>query len=313
VYAGVDYKKILRKDEREAEVILWDGGNNDAPFIRPDLMITIADPLRAGNELNYYPGETVARMADVIIINKANSAERGEILRVERNLRAINNRAKVVIADMQEGEVAQNIVKQGGSAKFVKTDVRNSSQVQKLVDACVSEFGGIDVVCNNAGVGQNQPVSDTTEEDWDRIVDTNLKSVFLVSKYAVPRMVNRQEGVIVNTSSQLGLTALPGRGAYCASKAGVILLTRVLALEYAKYGIRVNCVCPGPIQTPMLEFTHNQEADPAESRRNIISRVPLARIGMPDEIAQAVLFLASKRSSYITGQHIVVDGGYVIL
>jgi len=221
--------------------------------------------------------------------------------------------AKVVIADMQEGEVAQNIVKQGGSAKFVKTDVRNSSQVQKLVDACVSEFGGIDVVCNNAGVGQNQPVSDTTEEDWDRIVDTNLKSVFLVSKYAVPRMVNRQEGVIVNTSSQLGLTALPGRGAYCASKAGVILLTRVLALEYAKYGIRVNCVCPGPIQTPMLEFTHNQEADPAESRRNIISRVPLARIGMPDEIAQAVLFLASKRSSYITGQHIVVDGGYVIL
>ncbi len=221
--------------------------------------------------------------------------------------------AKVVIADMQEGEVAQNITKRGGSALFLKTDVRSSSQVQRLVEACVSEFGGIDVVCNNAGVGQNQPVSDTTEEDWDRIVDTNLKSVFLVSKYAVPLMVKRQESAIVNTSSQLGLTALPGRGAYCASKAGVILLTRVLALEYAKYGVRVNCVCPGPIQTPMLEFTHNQEADPTEARRKLISRVPLARLGKPDEIAQAVLFLASKRSSYITGQHLVVDGGYVII
>jgi NAD(P)-dependent dehydrogenase (short-subunit alcohol dehydrogenase family) len=221
--------------------------------------------------------------------------------------------AKVVIADMQEGEVAQNITKRGGSALFLKTDVRSSSQVQRLVEACVSEFGGLDVVCNNAGVGQNQPVSDTTEEDWDRIVDTNLKSVFLVSKYAVPLMVKRQEGAIVNTSSQLGLTALPGRGAYCASKAGVILLTRVLALEYAEQGIRVNCVCPGPIQTPMLEFTHNQEADPAEARRKLISRVPLARLGKPDEIAQAVLFLASKRSSYITGQHLVVDGGYVII
>lgn len=221
--------------------------------------------------------------------------------------------AKVVIADIQEGEVAQNLVKQGGNAKFVRTDLRESSQVQRLIEACVSAFGGIDIVCNNAGVGQNQLVSDTTEEEWDRIVDTNLKSIFLMSKYAVPHMVKRNEGAIVNTSSQLGLTALAGRAAYCASKAGVILLTKVLALEYAKYGLRVNCVCPGPIQTPMLEFTHNQEADPAEARRSIISRVPLGRIGIPGEIAQAVLFLASKRSSYVTGQHLVVDGGYVII
>ncbi len=112
--------------------------------------------------------------------------------------------AKVVIADMQEGEVAQNITKQGGSALFLKTDVRSSSQVQRLVEACVSEFGGIDVVCNNAGVGQNQPVSDTTEEDWDRIVDTNLKSVFLVSKYAVPLMVKRQESAIVTPRHNWG-------------------------------------------------------------------------------------------------------------
>ena len=118
----------------------------------------------------------------------------------------------------------------------------------------MNEFGGIDIVCNDAGVGQNQAVSDTTEEDWDKIVDTNLKGVFLVSKYALPHMLKRKKGTIVNISSQLGLTALPGRAAYCASKAGVILLTKVLALEYAEHNIRVNCVCPGPIQTPMLEF-----------------------------------------------------------
>jgi len=217
--------------------------------------------------------------------------------------------ARIVVADTQT-DVADS--PKEGTIKFVRTDVRESTQVQRLVETCVGEFGGIDIVCNDAGVGQNQAVSDTTEEDWDMIVDTNLKGVFLVSKYALPHMVQRKNGAIVNISSQLGLTALPGRGAYCASKAGVILLTKVLALEYAKHNIRVNCVCPGPIQTPMLEFTHNQDARPAESRQNLLSMVPLARIGRPEEIAQAVLFLVSNRSSYVTGQHLVVDGGYVI-
>jgi len=218
--------------------------------------------------------------------------------------------AKVVIADMQQSDMVQT-VKQGW-AKYVRTDVRECAQVQRLVEACVNEFGAIDIVCNDAGVGQNQPVVDTTEEDWNKIVDTNLKGVFLVCKYALPHMVKRKSGTIVNISSQLGLTALPGRGAYCASKAGVILLTKVLALEYAQRNIRVNCVCPGPIQTPMLEFTHSQDVDPAESKRNLLSMVPLARIGMPEEIAQAVLFLVSDRSSYVTGQYLIVDGGYVL-
>jgi len=218
--------------------------------------------------------------------------------------------AKVVIADMQESDMVETV--KHGWTKYVRTDVRECAQVQRLVEACVNEFGGIDIVCNDAGVGQNQPVVDTTEEDWDKIVDTNLKGVFLVCKYALPHMVKRKSGTIVNISSQLGLTALPGRGAYCASKAGVILLTKVLALEYAQRNIRVNCVCPGPIQTPMLEFTHSQDVDPAESKRNLLSMVPLARIGMPEEIAQAVLFLVSDRSSYVTGQYLIVDGGYVL-
>jgi dihydroanticapsin dehydrogenase len=221
--------------------------------------------------------------------------------------------AKVMIGDIQGGKVAQSIQSQGGTARYLKCDVRSSSEVQKLVASCVEEFGSIDLVVNDAGVEQNRSVLDTTEEEWDKIVDTNLKGVFLVSKYAFPHLIKSGEnGAMVNVASQLGLVALPGRSAYCASKAGVILLTKVLALEYAKYGVRVNCVCPGPIQTPMLERTHNLDADPEESSRSILSRVPRGRVGKPQDIAETVLFLSSKRAGYITGEYVLVDGGYIL-
>lgn len=221
--------------------------------------------------------------------------------------------AKVMIGDIQDGETVDAIVKSGGTANFVKADIRNSSDVKNLVDGCVAQFGGINIVVNDAGIEQNRDVADTTEEEWDKIVDTNMKGVFLVSKYAFPHLVKAgRESAMVNISSQLGLVALPGRGAYCASKAGVLLLTKVLALEYARHGIRVNAVCPGPIQTPMLERTHKLDPNPEESDRSLLSRVPLGRIGKPQDVAEAVLFLASRRASYITGEYIVVDGGYVI-
>lgn len=221
--------------------------------------------------------------------------------------------AKVMIGDIQSGETVLNIERQGGKAKFVRTDVRNSADVQNLVESCVSELGGINIVCNDAGIEQNRSVELTTEEEWDRIVDTNLKGVYLVSKYALPHIVRKKQyGSIVNIASQLGLVALPGRSAYCASKAGVILLTKVLALEYAGFGIRVNSVCPGPIQTPMLERTHDLDSDPEESSKSLLSRVPLGRIGQPQDIAEAVLFLASPRAGFITGEHLLVDGGYVL-
>ena len=221
--------------------------------------------------------------------------------------------ASIMIADIQDGNTAQEIEGRGGKAKFVKTDVRDSFQVRRLIESCIEEFGNLNIVCNDAGVEQNRIVSETTEEEWDKIIDTNLKGVFLVSKYSFPYLMKMNgDASMINIASQLGMVALPGRSAYCASKAGVILLTKVLALEYAKYGIRVNCVCPGPIQTPMLQRTSNLSPDPEESSRRLLENVPLGRIGKPQDIAEAVLFLASSRAGFITGEHLVVDGGYVL-
>lgn len=222
-----------------------------------------------------------------------------------------NEGAKVVIGDIQESDAARNA--KGAEVIFQRTDVRKSGEVKDLIDRTVGEFGKIDILCNDAGVEQNRPVVETTEEEWDKIVDTNLKGAFLTSKYAFPFLIKNGSGAVVNIASQLGETALPGRSAYCASKAGVILLTKVLALEFADHKVRVNCVSPGPIQTPMLDRTSDLNADPAEARKVLLSRVPLGRTGFANEIAQAVLYLVSDRSSYVTGHNLVVDGGYTII
>jgi len=221
--------------------------------------------------------------------------------------------AKVMIADISDSGAAEAISRNGHIARFLKTDVRVFNEVKNLVDRTFEQFGGIDILCNDAGVEQNRSITETSEDEWDKIVDTNLKGTFLTSKCAFGHLTNSKGGVIVNIASQLGEVALPGRSAYCASKAGVILLTKVLALEFANYGVRVNCVSPGPIQTPMLDRTNDLNADRAEARRVLISRVPLARTGFASEIAQAVSYLASGRSSYVTGHNLVVDGGYTIM
>ena len=170
----------------------------------------------------------------------------------------------------------------------------------------------MDIVCNNAGVELIKKLVDTAVDDWDRILNTNLKSVYLVSKSALPYMIGHKQGVIVNMASQLGLVASEGWGAYCASKAGVIQLTKVLAVENAKYNIRVNCICPGAIDTPMVEREVKLDADPARARQTMIAKHPLQRLGRPEEIAQAALFLASDRSSFVTGAALVADGGFIL-
>jgi NAD(P)-dependent dehydrogenase (short-subunit alcohol dehydrogenase family) len=220
--------------------------------------------------------------------------------------------AKVMITDLEDSGVTKGIEARGGTARFHRTDVRSLEQVRKLIDQTISEFGKIDLLINDAGVEQNRPVIETSEEEWDKILDTNLKGVFLTSKFVFPYLTKSKHGAIVNIASQLAQAALPGRAAYCASKAGVVMLTKVLAVEYSSYGVRVNCVSPGPIQTPMLDRTNELNKDPAEARRVLISKVPLGRTGEAGEIAQAVLYLVSSRSSYVTGHNLVVDGGYTV-
>jgi len=223
-----------------------------------------------------------------------------------------NEGAKVVIGDLKPGPTPEEIRSSGGKCSFVKTDVRLEADAKNLVDTTIKEYGRVDIVCNNAGVELIKKLVDTAVDDWDRILNTNLKSVYLVSKSALSHMIAHKQGVIINMASQLGLVASEGWGAYCASKAGVIQLTKVLALENARYNIRVNCICPGAIDTPMVEREVKLDADPARARQTMIAKHPLQRLGRPEEIAQAALFLASNRSSFVTGTALVADGGFIL-
>jgi NAD(P)-dependent dehydrogenase (short-subunit alcohol dehydrogenase family) len=220
--------------------------------------------------------------------------------------------ASVVIADIRDSGTAESISASGGVATYARADVSDEEQARVLVALTVGRYGGIDILCNNAGIELLKPLTETTEGEWDRLFGVNLKGVFLVSKHAVPEMLRRGGGSIVNTASQLGLVGLPNFTAYSASKAGVILLTRSMALEYARQNIRVNCICPGPVQTPMLERELLTESDPEAARKMWAGRQPIGRLGRPEEIAQAALFLASGRSSFVIGHALVVDGGYTL-
>jgi NAD(P)-dependent dehydrogenase (short-subunit alcohol dehydrogenase family) len=180
------------------------------------------------------------------------------------------------------------------------------------VEETVANYHRLDIVCNNAGIDVTRSLVDTSEVEWNMTLDTNVKGPFLICKYALPHMSAKKKGVVINIGSQMGQVGAVGLSAYCASKAALIYLTKVIALEYAKFGIRANCINPGPIQTPGLEQTFALESAPEEAKKSFITKVPLNRFGRPEEIAAAALFLASDRSSYITGASLTVDGGYII-
>jgi len=220
--------------------------------------------------------------------------------------------AQVLIGDIREDQrtLARINARGGTAALFVQTDVRKSLDVQNLVDKAIANYGTIDVVCNDAGIELVRPLIQTTEEEWNRVLDTNLKGMFLVSKFALPHLIKKKKGSIINIASQLGLVGLERLAAYCASKGGVIMLTKAMAVEYGTYGIRVNCICPGAIETPMMERELELEKNPEEAKRHFINLHPIGRLGRPEEVAEAALFLASDRSSFITGSALVVDGGF---
>ncbi|PGM49006.1 glucose 1-dehydrogenase [Bacillus sp. AFS053548] len=220
--------------------------------------------------------------------------------------------AKIVIADINEvtGEESLVIIKeQNEEAIFIKTNVAESKSIQNLMNRAVEHFGRIDILFNNAGIGNSEVRSvDLAEEEWDQVIDINLKSVFLGIKYAIPELKKSGNGVIINTASLLGLKGRKYVSAYNASKGGVVLLTQNAALEYGKYNIRVNAIAPGIIDTNIIKDWKNDERKwPILSRANA-----LGRIGTPEEIASAALFLASDEASFVTGATLSVDGGGLI-
>jgi NAD(P)-dependent dehydrogenase (short-subunit alcohol dehydrogenase family) len=217
--------------------------------------------------------------------------------------------AKVTVADIDpaNGEETVSLIREsGGDAIFVKTDVKDSNQVKELITNTTNAFGGLHIMVNNAGIGHAEVKSvELSEGEWDHVIDINLKGVFLGIKYAVPEIIKSGGGAIINTSSLLGLKGKKYQAAYNASKAGVVVLTQNAALEYGKNKIRVNAIAPGVIDTNIIDgWKQDERKWPIISRANA-----LGRIGTPDEVANAILFLASEEASFITGTTLSVDGG----
>ncbi len=219
--------------------------------------------------------------------------------------------AKVVIGYIDEhgaADTARLITRnEGGQARAVKTDVTKRSEVQALVDTALSQYGRLDILINNAGATLFKGIDDTSEEEWDRIINTNLKSIFLGCKAAIPAMGKTGGGSIVNIASVAGLIGMPEHFVYCAAKAGAIHLTKSLALDHGRENIRINCICPGGVRTPMLGEVINVD-DPAQIER-IGKQHALGRIAEPEEIARVSLFLCTSDASFMTGAAVTVDGG----
>jgi NAD(P)-dependent dehydrogenase (short-subunit alcohol dehydrogenase family) len=220
--------------------------------------------------------------------------------------------AKIAIAGRNEKRghsVTEQILQEGGSAIFIRTDVRKSEECRRAVDETVHAFGRLDILFNNAGIFYPHTALDCTEEEWDLQIDINLKGTFLMSKFALPGMIQQGSGVIINNSSGWGIVGGDAAVAYCASKGGVVLLTKAMAIDHGRQGIRVNCICPGDVDTPMLPEDARMRGLKWEDYLAGCSNRPLGRIGTANEIAKAVLFLASDDTSFMTGAALVVDGG----
>lgn len=219
-------------------------------------------------------------------------------------------RVAVVDRDATEGRGTVAAVEAvSGSAIFLEADVSRADDVQRMVQATVETYGSLDFAFNNAGVqGEICPTADCTEENWDLITGINLKGVFLCMKYEIAHMLDAKGGVIVNNASNFGLVGSNGMPAYSASKHGVVGLTKTAALEYAQAGIRINAVCPGPVHTPLVDRIVTRQPEILDA---ITDREPIGRMGQPDEIAHAVLWLCSPEASFVVGAALSVDGGYV--
>lgn len=219
--------------------------------------------------------------------------------------------ASVALLDIDEeqgNQVLRDIHEQGGEARFYRCDVTSEEDCRRITREIVRDFGRVNILLNNAGVIVRKTVVETTEEEWDRVLDTNLKGIYLMSHHMVPIMARSGGGAIVNTGSGWGLKGGPRAAAYCAAKGGVVNLTRAMAVDHGPH-IRVNCVCPGDVDTPLLRAESAELGRDYEEFLREAGRRPLSRVGRPEDVAYAVLFLASELSSWTTGAVLVVDGG----
>ena len=225
-------------------------------------------------------------------------------------LRLAKAGANVVVSDINIDDcnkVVEEIKTIGGNALAVKADISNPEEVKNVVKSTVKRFGKVDILVNNAGVYMQKPFTDVAEQDFDKILDINLKGVFLCSKAVVPEMIKQGKGKIINITSIAGQVGFANSSAYCASKGAIINLTRELALELAQYKINVNAIGPGVIETAMTKDLLKDEA----TKETLLANIPLNRIGKPEDIANAALFLASDNADYITGITLFVDGGWL--
>jgi NAD(P)-dependent dehydrogenase (short-subunit alcohol dehydrogenase family) len=223
--------------------------------------------------------------------------------------------ASVVIADTDEAQghqVTADLHARGDSALFVPCDVSRATDVERLAEEAVRAFGCIDILCNNAGIQRYGSVSETSEEVWDEVMAVNLKGVYLCSRYCIPHIQRRGGGAVLHVASVQALASQRNVAAYSASKGAVLALTRSMAVDYAESNIRVNCICPGSVDTPMLRWAADVLTDDPDAALHAWGRLhPMGRVAYPQEVAQVALFLASDRASFVTGAAYSVDGGLI--
>lgn len=220
--------------------------------------------------------------------------------------------ASVAVLDINEAEACKTVTQietEGNKAVFKHCDIRSAADCRRATDAVIETWSRIDILCNCAGIAIRKDLVELSEEEWDRALDVTLKGIFLLSREVIPHMIRAGGGSIINIGSGWSLKGGPRAASYCAAKGGTVNLTRAMAIDYGKHNIRVNCVCPGDVDTPMLHGECAQLGEDAQSFMREAANRPLARVGTPEDVANAVLFLASPMSSWITGAALVVDGG----
>jgi NAD(P)-dependent dehydrogenase (short-subunit alcohol dehydrogenase family) len=221
----------------------------------------------------------------------------------------VNEGAKVLVADIDLKAAESLCSELGDKTKFFKINVTSAEDFQSLINYCEKEFAGLDILVNNAGTGLASSLPSTSESDWQRVIDVNLKGTFLGMKYAIPLMIKSGGGSIINMSSIAAIVGLPDRGVYSASKGGIIAMSRAAAIDHIKDNIRINCIAPGTVDTPWIERITQTYANPSEAKKGMMERQPHGRLVFPDEIASMALYLASDESKSTVGAVMVVDGG----